>query len=251
MKYGEIMKRTKFNGKHNGDNGNGKSPVRYHRDQLPQNQLHPAEIVLVQEVLARRPIEDAVVKAGIASEGIGYKMRKADGEAVLALDRVAEYYRKELMNRAARTRVTNDRILSEMAGKAFYDKADAFHRDGTPKNMLEMPKDVRDSISEIWYESIYVGKGKDRVKTGYVTKIKFDDKLPALQSLLKANNPESGPAVQINTYQQNNYTYNDDRTQVDLSDFSEQELDMAKRLTGAEDDEEVAELIQVEQQVQE
>ena len=245
------MRRTKFNGKKNGGNGNGDKALAQYRDQLPQDQLHPCEIVLVQEVLTGRSVEDAAVKAGITPEGLGCKARKADGKSILSIERVAEYYRKELMNRATRTRVTNDRILSEMAGKAFYDKADAFHSDGNPKNMLEMPKDVRDSISEIWYETIYAGKGKDRVKTGYITKIRFDDKLPSLQALLKANNPESGPAVQVNNYQQNNYTYNDNRTQVDLSDFSEQELDMAKRLTGAEDNEEVAELIQIEQQVQE
>ena len=245
------MKRTKFNGKKNGDNGNGDKALAQYRNQLPQDQLHPSEIVLVQEVLAGRVIEDAVFRAGLMSESVAKHRRKSEGKAILALDRVAEYYRKELMNRATRTRVTNDRILSDMAGLGFYDKADAFHGDGTPRHLLEMPKEVRDSISEIWYEGIYAGKGKDRVKTGCVTKIKFNDKLPALQSLLKANNPESGPAVQVNNYQQNNYTYNDNHTQVDLSDFSEQELDMAKRLTGAEDNEEVAELIQIEQQVRE
>jgi hypothetical protein len=177
-------------------------------------------------------------------------MRESEGQSILTIDRVAKYYRDELMNRATRTRVTNDRILSEMAGMAFYDRADAFHSDGTPKQLLEMPKGVRDSITEIWYESIYAGKGKNRVKTGYVTKIKFNDKLPALQALLKANNPNSGPAVQVNNYQQNNYTYNDNRTQVDLSDFSSEEMDTIKQLLGAEDDEEVAELVQIEQQVQ-
>ena len=245
------MRRTKFNGKKNGGNGNGDKALAQYRDQLPQDVLHPCEITLVQEVIAGRPVEDAVVRAGLMPETAAKHRRKSEGQSILQIERVADYYRKELMNRAARTRVTNDRILTEMAGMAFYDKADAFHGDGTPKNMLEMPKEVRDSVSEIWYESIYAGKGKDRVKTGYVTKIKFNDKLPALQSLLKANNPDSGPAVQFNFNQQNNYTYNDNRTQVDLSDFSDKELDLAKRLTGAEDDEEIAELLQIEQQVQE
>lgn len=245
------MRRTKFNNnKHNGGNGNGQKALAQYRDQLPQDRLHPYEIVLVQEVLAGRPVEDAVVRAGLMSESTPRRMRESEGQSILTIDRVAKYYRDELMNRATRTRVTNDRILSEMAGMAFYDRADAFHSDGTPKQLLEMPKGVRDSITEIWYESIYAGKGKNRVKTGYVTKIKFNDKLPALQALLKANNPNSGPAVQVNNYQQNNYTYNDNRTQVDLSDFSSEEMDTIKQLLGAEDDEEVAELVQIEQQVQ-
>jgi len=243
------MRRTKFNNKSNGGNGHGgKTPVQ-HRDQLPQDQLHPAEMVLVQEVLAGREVADAVVRAGLMSESSAKYKRKAEGNAILAIDRVAEYRRRELLNRAARVGVTYDRIISEMAGTAFYDKADAFNGDGTPKNLLEMPKNVRDSIGEIWYETIYTGKGKDKTKAGYITKIKFNDKLPALQSLLKAN--DSGPAVQVNNYQQNNYTYNDNRTQVDLSDFSDQELNLAKRLTGAEDNEEIAELLQIEQQAQE
>jgi len=228
------------------------SPEARYRGGLPTGQLLPSEITLVQEILVGRPYEDAVVNAGLMPVTKSKKERRAEVESYLSLDRVQNYLYQELLNRASRARITNDRILARLGELAFFDKTQAFHKDGSPKSIHEMDSATAAAIKEIEFKAIYVGKGQDKTQAGYIANIKFHDELPALQTLLKHNNPDTySPNVQVNQYNQfntqNNYYYK----QVNLGDFSNTDIGYLKQLLGAEDEDEIAELMQIEEQVQE
>lgn len=242
------MKRTKY--PKNGSSKQAQQEARYCQG-LPSDQLLPSEMNFVHEILASKPVDEAVANAGFISLSQSKAKRRREAEALLELERVQKYLRDELLNRAARTRITSDRVLAEMGKHAFFDPADAFHRDGTPKSLLDMDPTTRAGVKEIDFKTIYAGKGENKVKTGYITNIKFHDKMPALQSLLKYVDPSQNPNIQINNYNDNReQTYYDNRTEVSLQDFSEQDMGYLKTLLGAEDEQEIAELVKIEGQAQ-
>ncbi len=101
-----------------------------------------------------------------------HEPRKIRREAaqLVAQERIDErivFYRQKLHEKLD---ISEDRVLREMAAIAFFDPADAFHPDGTPKLLNEMPPHVRAAIKEfrvsenVHGEILHTMKGWDKLK---------------------------------------------------------------------------------------
>lgn len=255
-----MMKRTRFpKPQQSSKEVEEHRPLYFREDEIDAMEVH-----FVHEYLISLDLVDAATRARLISEHGTKSQRWRRAKAIFDTERVQNYLQKCAREKAARAQVTDEGVINEVAKIAFhnYDKADAFYQDGTPKHMLEMPPEVRHAISEIDYETVYAGTGKNKVKTGYVTKIKFidkdKDKLQALQTLLKYLghlSPEGGLKVNYNQFnqynQQNNNLQINGNVQIDLSDFTEQEVQTALKLLGENDPDDIQQLHDIEQQVQE
>jgi len=87
-----------------------------------------------------------------------------------------EFYRMQLRKKLD---IREERILAEIAATAFFDPLDAFHPDGVPKNLTEIPAHARAAIKE--YQ---ITEGMD----GINYTLKGHDKLKALQMLVNIKN---------------------------------------------------------------
>lgn len=91
-----------------------------------------------------------------------------------------------MAERSARVNVTADDVLRELKRLATVDIMGAFTPEGGLKALKEMDPDVRRCISSIDVEELWDGdKESGRFKCGNVHKLKFHDKLRALELLGK------------------------------------------------------------------
>ncbi|WWT39843.1 hypothetical protein [Microcystis phage Mwe-JY25] len=120
-------------------------------------------------------------KAAIAA---GYSPRGAasTGHDVLHRPRVSEAIAKEMEERARRTRIDADALLTRLAEEADADVADIFEDDGRLKPVHEWPKVWRKGlVAGIEVEQLYEGTGKDRVAVGTLAKIRLSDRTKRLE----------------------------------------------------------------------
>jgi phage terminase small subunit len=74
-------------------------------------------------------------------------------------------------------------VLQEYGHIAFLDPGQAFDEGGNLLPIREMPETVRRAIAGIEFEDIWEGQGKDRAKVGRLAKLKFLNKIDALNSV--------------------------------------------------------------------
>lgn len=236
------MKRTKF------PNREAKPKIEPAPWKLNTNGLDPKEILFVHEYLVDQDPARAAVAAKLASDNAPAKGKKKVGQKVLQNPDVIGYLNQAIEQRVSRTKITEDKVLHELAKVAFYDPIDMFYDNGGLKNINDMPKSVRQAISDIEYRTVWAGRGDNRVRTGYVTKIKLQDKQTALRTILSHINkiPIENNYNQYNI--QNNYNVQNNNMNVSLSDFSKEELDVLKKMIGDEDPQEIIDLQCIEEQ---
>lgn len=87
--------------------------------------------------------------------------------------------------RLARTRLTADRVLRELARLAFFDSRKLFREDGSPIPINELDSDTAAAIIGVDVLEAYEGSGKNRVFVGYVKKYKLADKGQAVTNAMK------------------------------------------------------------------
>lgn len=217
------MRRTKYP-KHQSFNFNA-APIR--------------EAQFVHEYMVDLDPEQAALRAGIVTELTPKQDRQRQIKNVMA--RVRDQLYGAIHDRAARLGITGDKAILEIANIAFSDPCNLFDDSGELKSLGDLPQAVRKTVSEIDF-----AKSKDG--SVYPRKIKMYDKMQALQTLLKQQG-DLGPDVQVNQYNQtNNYTQNNYNVDISLDDFSEQELQVMRKMIGDEDPEEVLDLQRIEQQ---
>jgi phage terminase small subunit len=76
-------------------------------------------------------------------------------------------------------------VLSELVHIATVDPGEAFDESGALRPVSEMPFNVRHSIASIEVDELWEGYGAERAQVGVTKKIKFNDKLRALELLGK------------------------------------------------------------------
>jgi len=95
--------------------------------------------------------------------------------------------RNELYKSAIRAReewfVQN--VLLELSRVINVDIRKAFNADGTMKQVTEMPVEIAKAVASVEVEEIWSGGSKNRIKVGETKKIKFWNKMPALEMLGK------------------------------------------------------------------
>lgn len=120
-----------------------------------------------------------------AWEGAGYHelttkaIIRREAAKLVAQERIDEriqFYRKQLHTKLD---VREERILQELAAIAFSDPMDAFHPDGVPKNLTEIPAHARAAIKKY-----SITEGMD----GINYQLDNHDKLKALQMLVNIKN---------------------------------------------------------------
>lgn len=78
-----------------------------------------------------------------------------------------------------------ERILQELRSIGLADIRQAFNEDGSLKNTTELPESIARSIVAIEVDELYAGRGNDKTQIGWTKRIKFSDKLKALELLGK------------------------------------------------------------------
>ena len=255
------MKRTKYN---NGNGGtenkkigkvtirnvpNGKKPA-IGRSQLEQarTEINYQEIMFVHEYLTDLDPGNALIRARLCSEQATKNHANKKGLEWLRRPYVQEYLEKAMEDRAERAKVTADRTIKEVAQIAFFDPADAFEDSGALKKIKEMPRSVRCVISELEF------KYNPRDKVSYPSKIKFHDKLTALQNLLKhlgMITPDASNTLNVNYIdrQFNNQQNINVNTLVDVSDLTNDELRVIRKMVGDKEAHNLLELHKMEEQI--
>lgn len=78
-----------------------------------------------------------------------------------------------------------EHVIRELMGLLKVDVTTAFLPNGELKALESMPEDVRRFISGMEVEELYAGSGKDKIEIGRVRKIKFYDKMRAIELMAK------------------------------------------------------------------
>ena len=114
----------------------------------------------------------------------GYSPRtavKIGSENLLKPD-IAREIQRAMDERSARTGVTAERVLREIAAIAFFDLRNAFNRDGSLRPISDMDDDTAAVVASLDIIELLDGDG---MPTGRLKKIRFADKLGALTLLAR------------------------------------------------------------------
>ena len=85
----------------------------------------------------------------------------------------------------SRTMLSAENVISEFARVGFSDPRRVFDKQNRLKAVHEWTDDDAAAISSIEIEELFDGHGKDRVQVGWTKKIRFWDKVSALNALAK------------------------------------------------------------------
>lgn len=134
--------------------------------------MTPKQSRFVAEYLIDLNATQAAIRAG-------YSKRTARFMAAenLAKPYIAAEVKQAMAERAARTEITADRVLKELAKLAFFDIRKAFNPDGSLKPLDEMDDETAASIAGLEVTELSDADGN---AAGRVKKIKIADKRAAL-----------------------------------------------------------------------
>lgn len=131
----------------------------------------------VEEYLVDLNAKQAAIRAG-------YSPRSAEvtGHRILRDANVDAHVQARLQKRSGKTQITAERVLTEIARLAFVDPRQAFDDNGRLLDIKQIPDDVAASLA-----SIEVDENRDMQGnfTGYTKKVKFWNKVSALEQLCK------------------------------------------------------------------
>ena len=118
----------------------------------------------------------------LAVKEAGYKHRNADKIAsqLLGKTRVSQAIRDKIEARAKRTQITQDKVVNELAKVAFANIGDIISENGTIKSPSEWSDDAKGFIASVDVVELFNAEGQP---VGYLKKIRFHDKLKALEKL--------------------------------------------------------------------
>ena len=130
--------------------------------------LSPKQNLFVQEYLIDKNATQAAIRAGYSA-----KTAEIIGFENLRKPKIKEKIDYELATEAERLGITRQRVLDEMARCAFFDVRKLFNADGSLKDILDLDPDTAAAIAGLEIESLFAGKGEDRIQIGTTNKVKF------------------------------------------------------------------------------
>lgn len=146
------------------------------------HQLNPQQRMFVQLLLA-----DPTFNAERAAKGAGYKSPGSSAAKLLKHKVVSAAVGKAIHDRIERTKVTQDRVVEELACIAFSNIQEILDEGDLPQNLKNLPEKVARSISGVEYEwvtSLDEKTGKVK-RERVIRKITYWDKGKALMTLAK------------------------------------------------------------------
>lgn len=130
------------------------------------------------EYVKDRNATQAAIRAGY-SEKTAY----SQGNRLLKKDEVKELIKELEDAAAARSAITQDMVLKELARIAFNDPRKLFDEDGKLKDVAALDDDAAAALAGVEIFEEYEGRGENREFIGYTKKYKWSDKLRALEQL--------------------------------------------------------------------
>ena len=120
-----------------------------------------------------------------AAERAGYRAIRKQGSNLIGLRNVRAEVKRLMDERSKRTEITADLVLQELLLIARSNLADAVGEDGKILGLREMPEEVQRVIAALEVKELFDNRRADRVASGQVTRMRFWDKLRALELLGK------------------------------------------------------------------
>jgi len=242
------MKRTRFKDKR-------RKKKHIPIQQIPEV-LDMKELIFSQEYLMDLDAVGAGLRSGLVSMRLKQKEQETEALRIFNKPSVQAHIKKALRDRMGRIGVTEDNLLCELKNIAFFNVADLTDDNGDLKDLHNLPRSVSGVIQEFEYKVIYGKQNGERVPTGHLTKVKLHDKLNALKTLMTHMKGEQEDRPNINYNQinignqinSNNTQTNNIVQQIDLSDFTDLELRVIRKMSGDQDPADVLELQQLEAQ---
>lgn len=142
------------------------------------DQLTPKQRLFVAEYIIDLNATQAAKRAGYAPAS-AYQQAHALLKKIEIRDAIADAQKE----RSRRLRIDQDFVLQRLANLADIDLADACHPDGTLKNIHDMPKSVRQALVGVDVFEEFKGNGDERELVGSTKKVRFADRLKALELL--------------------------------------------------------------------
>lgn len=166
---------------------------------MAKKDLTEQRIRFCQEYIIDLAGSKAAIRAGYSPDP---NAAKVEASRLLANEDVQEYLQELLEQRAARTMVTADKVLSELYHLATFDVAELYDDGNCVVDIKSIPKNLRKAIASIEVFEEYEGQGKNRTYIGRTKKIKFWDKTRAVEMLAKHLKLLSDTTVIVNHYTQ-------------------------------------------------
>lgn len=154
--------------------------------------LSPKEARFVEEYLKDLNATQAAIRAGYSE-----KTAKSIGHELLTRPHVKTAIDAAKRERSARTGISQDRVLRELARIAFLDIRRAYDKNGQLFSPQDMPSDIARALSSIQTHHIQVG---NTVAEAVIQKVKFNPKIRALEILLehvKESNKDAAKSIEL------------------------------------------------------
>lgn len=140
--------------------------------------LTPREARFCEEYLVDLNATQAAIRAGYSARSArAHVGRLLTNEAIAC--RIAELRDA----RSTRVGVQADDVLRGLWQIAMLDIGEAFDASGALKPLVDMPEGVRRAIASIEIDELFNGRGGDRASVGVTRKVRFHDKIRALDLL--------------------------------------------------------------------
>lgn len=176
------------------------------------NNLNGRQQLFVDEYIIDYNATQACIRAKY-SKKTAYSM----GHRLLKKVEIQEAIQKARKAQIERLQIDADYVLLKLYQWVEADPEDIIDVDGAIKPFDQWPKAHRQFLSGIEVDELFDGKGEDREQVGYTKKIKFPDKLKAIQAL--------GNHKAIQAFKENKIVEHSGEIKHNNSDLSESELD--------------------------
>ncbi len=141
----------------------------------------PTKLTAMERLFAYEYVVDLNATKACARAGFSEKSAYSAGPRLLTKPRVKAFIDELLAKRERKLELSADLVVRELMRVGFVDIGNAYGPDGQLLALTEMPEDTRRAIAGVDSEQ----KDADDGPTGEVLKVKFNDKLRALELLGK------------------------------------------------------------------
>lgn len=140
--------------------------------------LTPREARFCEEYLVDLNATQAAIRAGYSP-----RSARAHVGRLLTNEAIARHIAELRDARSARVGVQADDVLRGLWHIAMLDIGEAFDASGALKPLADMPEGVRRAIASVETEELFNGRGGERASIGVTRKVRFHDKIRALDLL--------------------------------------------------------------------
>jgi phage terminase small subunit len=142
--------------------------------------LTDKEKVFVEEYLIDLNATRAAIDAGYSKTSARQLANR-----LLTKDYIQAEIEKQMAARSERTKITQDKVLNELAKIGFFDVRKLMNEKGEPIPLHEIDDETAAAIVGLDVLEEYEGTGKDKILIGHIKKYKLADKRAALVDIGK------------------------------------------------------------------